>query len=384
MNSKFSKQFQSIVRNDMADPGSSDHIYVDLSVINNKLDGTSQPLNFTDLRNSVILENPNDYYMTVCRFHIDTFDALPLFIPQIDTTQSDPNKSIYSFTLKYKTYFYQAFMQFAPQNLSVSVPQAPNIAGQVVSNGYYYINSYSYAVNLFNTTLKTAYNGLASLVVAGGDTLPTSNAPWLLYDPTSGDMVFNSDLAGYDSALTYPIEVYLNPPALNLFASFEYMNCGQSSNGMNYKLNIYNNNSTNIMELSTYNCLQMYQQYPCVSIWNPVQSVILVSPTLPIQPSIVSEPIQFNSITKQNTSSQNVTMNIITDFEVALSTGNLYLPSINFIPFQYRLIDMIGHQDVKTINIQAYWKDIYSNYHVFNLANGGNADLKIAFIKKGT
>ncbi len=75
-------------------------------------------------------------------------------------------------------------------------------------------------------------------------------------------------------------------------------------------------------------------------------------------------------------------MNIITDFEVALSTGKEYLPSINMLPFVYRLIDCFGHGDIKNINITAMWKDTYNNYYPMYLASGGNANLKIAFRKK--
>ena len=340
-----------VLKHDLLDGNQPDHLYVDISIINNS--DEPKPIVFQDLRNQAIIENSGDYYCFIARFHLDTFDSLPLYIPQIDTSQSDPNKSIYSFTLKYKSYVCQAFMEFVSQNPSEPTPAAPNVNGQDMSSKYYFVYSYAYVIGLFNATLQTAFNGLHTLVTAGSDSLPTTYAPWFLYDPTSSDIILNADVAGYDESLENPIQLYMNNAMLTMFSSFEYINYGSSAlNGCNYLIKIYNNNGTNVLEMTNYNCLQMYQEYNSTANWNPVQSVLLVSSMLPIQPTIVSQPTQFNSISRTNQSNQNVTMNIITDFEVGLTSGKEYLPSINMLPFVYRLIDCFGHSDIKNINIR--------------------------------
>ena len=91
------------------------HIYFDLEVVNQSLDDTGLPpsrLSFTQVRSSSILDNPNDYFMSIVRFSLDTAGSLPVIIPQIDLEQTNdpssnlftpdfPNKTVYEITLAY-------------------------------------------------------------------------------------------------------------------------------------------------------------------------------------------------------------------------------------------------------------------------------------------
>ena len=60
----------------------------------------SEPIlcQFSEQRNQILIENPQDYKFSIIRFMIET-PALPLFRPTIQYTD-DPNVTIYSITLK--------------------------------------------------------------------------------------------------------------------------------------------------------------------------------------------------------------------------------------------------------------------------------------------
>jgi len=95
------------------------HIYYTLDLINNDTTGTrALPiLKFNEIRNSPFLPSPENYFMSVVRFSVQT-PTLPVFIPQVNLGQADPNKLNYSFTMSYvvagNTIEYQQFVNYIP------------------------------------------------------------------------------------------------------------------------------------------------------------------------------------------------------------------------------------------------------------------------------
>ena len=369
------------LRNSKDDP---DYIYLNCSMINNDFNSYApKALIFTDLRNAPILDNANEYYLSVSKFHIDTWGMLPVIIPQIQIGQSDPNLTIYSFTMKYKTHIAQAYLEYVPDDESQTIPLPP-LTYQDLTSQYYFCKSYQYFISLCNDTLKAAFTSLTTL--AGSDTLPTTNPPFILFDPTSSDCIISGDAAGYDvKNLENPIEIYLNCPMYNLYAGFECINKGYNQpNGMNMKLNIYNDNNLNTMTLPTYTAIQSYQQFSSISNWSPIQSIFMTSSMIPVTETITTQPIQFNSPTSLNNSTQNSTYPILTDFSVFLTNGNEYFPCVDYSATgtNMKLIHMTSHSSIKNIQISVFWCDIYSNTHQLYLNTGAKASLTLCFRKK--
>ena len=364
------------LHNDVDEP---DHVYVDFSIVNNQADGSSVPLQFNDLRSTSILENPCDYYATIARFDIDTVGSIPILLPLVQVGQSDPNLSVYSFTLVYKTYVYQQFLQYVPENPSIPTPNAP-LTKQDMTTKYYFVSSFMYFIGLLNNTLKSAFNGLKNVA----SDLPSATQPFILYDSTTGQMVFNCESAYDVKANQDPIYVYANPQMYNLLSGFEWLNQGAQPNGKNYKLNVYSIFNTNVyVQPDDTQYIQSYEEYNSIINWCPIQCISITTTSLPISQTIISDPVQFNSITNMNSSSSNISSPILTDFTVALTTGKEYLGSINYVsPAQYRLIDLFGHGSIKQINLNVIWKDIYSNTYQFELASGSSANLKLLFRSK--
>mgnify|MGYP003338678369 CR=1 FL=1 len=77
------------------------HVYMDLDVVNNDYSATSKPqLRFEETRNTPFLPGDSaDYFCSIIRFSIQTGNTLPVFIPKVQTGQTNVNKTIYQVTL---------------------------------------------------------------------------------------------------------------------------------------------------------------------------------------------------------------------------------------------------------------------------------------------
>lgn len=377
------KQLQKIINYDLNHDELSDvHTYVDFSIVNNRQDGRPQDIIFNDLRNSKILEDAGSYYLSVVRFHIDTFSSLPAWIPLIQVGQSNPNLTVYSFTLSYGDTNFQAFMEFIPTNKYASTPKPPTVV-QDMGNSYYFVHSYQHVFSMINDCLNSAYEGLRSAV---GDGFPSTTAPFLLFDPSSKTSIFNADVTAFDVKNNEtPIYIYMNNQMYNLLSGFEFQNYGfDAPNGMNYQLQIYNYFNTNVLEQSTTNLIQSYEMYSSTNIWSPVQCVLFESANMAVKETYTQDNSNFNTESNMYLNvSQNATSNTITDFTVSVDTDNNYFPSIDYTPSGvYRLVDLYGHQDVKNIQLIVRWRDIYNNIYPLQLQSGGSCSLKFMFRKK--
>jgi len=76
-----------------------DYVYFDLQQTNiqNSTEQEQQPLKFLETRETPVIANTGDYYMSVARFQLDTYN-LPVFVGEPDLSQTgtfDPDKTIY-------------------------------------------------------------------------------------------------------------------------------------------------------------------------------------------------------------------------------------------------------------------------------------------------
>jgi len=76
-----------------------DYVYFDLQQTNiyNTTIEEQQPLKFSETRETPVIKNTGDYYMSVARFQLDTYN-LPVIVGEPDLTQTetfDPDKTIY-------------------------------------------------------------------------------------------------------------------------------------------------------------------------------------------------------------------------------------------------------------------------------------------------
>jgi hypothetical protein len=370
------------------------HQYYDLDCINNATNGTTAPvqLQFNDIRNSPYINCPENYFMSLVRFYVES-SSLPIMLPAVEIGQSNPNKLIYSVSMRYvgvssTIYTQQTFLTYVPYDTLAPVASAPTTY-QDVSTTYYYIYSYQQWIKMINTALASCITALNASVVAAanGDVLPSTNAPFMIMDPNSFTTNMNADISGFNESLARPIELYFNTALWSLYNNYQWTGYGNSSslNGRNYKMNIYNNNGQNSMTISAlYTVLVMFQEQPTVSLLNPVSSIVFTTGQLPVVPSLSSTPILFNSSTSNTSGGNNANISpIISDFEVPFSALDTYKPNISYsASAEYRLIDLYGNSPLNAIQITVSWKDFFGNIRPLYLLADCVANLKIMFRRK--
>jgi hypothetical protein len=376
----------------------SDHIYYNITILNSDNGNTRPPeVIFNEIRNSPYLSNPQDYYMSVVRFSLET-PTLPVFIPQAQLGQTDPDKLIYSVTLSYQdagssvNYVQQTFLTWVPQNAYEPIPKPP-IEFQDLTSNYYYCYSYQWFIDIVNRAFVTCFNALNAQVIAAGRTLPSANPPIMEWDIPAFRGILNCDASGYDLntdiplSPVKPIKVFFNVPLYNLFSSFEAIHNGYDNItfGRAYQIRVRNVNGLNFLLLPAgWTALQIYQEYATTPLWNPVQSLVFTTSLLPVVPELTSVPKVFGTDSKFfNVGNNSNITSVLTDFEVGLTTGAEYKPNVQYTPSaEYRLVDLFGNNPLSALEIRVYWKDSWGNLVPFTLNSGCTATVKLMFRKK--
>jgi hypothetical protein len=363
------------------------HNFFDLNMVNNDTTGNGEAknLSFNETRNNPLINNAEDYYLSVVRFNVDT-PTLPLFIPQVQLNQNDPNVLVYSITLKWAPTGVESDLTkiiFESQNPFEPAPSPPS-QKQDLKSEYYYVNNFQHFIKMVN---KGFTDALASLKINEPLVPAGVNDPFLEINPTTGNVILNGEEGFFDEANPNKIEIYFNGALFTLFSSLEgkSQKGGDMSNGKNHLMTIRNINKGNIYNVNGINYLQSYGEYPTTPLWNPVSAIVFSASLVPIVPEQVSQSIVFNSeIDPSSLGGNNAEIsNTLTDLIIPLKSGTETKPTVSYAPTaEYRLIDLMGHNPIKGIQVQCFWKDKYGGLHPFKLASGCSASMKILFRKK--
>jgi hypothetical protein len=349
------------------------YLYVDIEIPNTS--GKQQPISYNESRTSSYIDVASDYYISIVKFSLPTFN-LPLFIPMIRNPSSSINETSYSFTMTYKTYTKQTYLNYVSPNLDAPAPSSSS--SQNLTSDYYFVYSYNYVVNMLNDTLKACYDDLDTLVTAGSDTLPSTYCPFFVFDPSSKSLVAYFDKDGYDTGLSNPISVYCNEEMYNLLCGFEFIRNRSNGDGKTYRFNVEQQSLGNLSYFDDYTAIVMSEEFTSVSNWSPLRSVVFTSQRLPIVGTLVSRNQSFGSANSSFQSSvSSASQNIITDMDISEFDAQL-----RYAPFFYRLIDLVGDGSIESLDINVYWKDIYGNMYPFQLPNLSSCFIKLLFLRK--
>ena len=435
-----------------------DHLYLDLSTINNDNTGSKikQKLEFTELRNNPFLENPENYFLGIARFEVDTAGfSLPVFQPilLLDGSNTDLNKTIYTITMGNNitgklSNSVAVNVMWRPEDQTATLPnnkRTLDASGNIIPNSPYttqdfstgYYNTYStkWWINCINVALIECWTTLTGL--------SSSSAPFLTIDSITNlvTLLTPSTLQGHTSinfasltsnssgfyqvpygTITYPpflndeinYAMFFNEPLFNLLSSLNSVYYGVSSSYtlvpeifdsqtlalyrsrpylFNYYVQPINynglNNNTTIVDSSGNTILftTSESEYSPVPMWNPVSQIIFTSNLLPIAVSLTNVPVVYNSNFFDlnyvgNGNNSNVS-SMLTDIEVALTTGTEYKPSVLYIPKnEYRLVDLLGANPINQASFSISWKTKYGNVIPFKLGSQCGANIKLLFRRK--
>lgn len=373
-----------------------ERLYFDITMSNIASTNTIPPLiYFQEERNMPFIISPQEYYMSVQRFTIDT-QLLPIFLPLIQPTQANPNLTIYSITMTYLyngvNYQHQQFINWIAQDTSAPIPLGPSLNGnkQEINSDYYFCYSHQYVIELMNTCVSVCYTSLQALVVAAGGVLPSNYAPVFNFDTTNNICIINADNLGYANSLNNPIKMYMNGPLYQLFSSFQAQINGYTNitNGKNYQIIIDNFDGSSITPFPSlnplFNAINVYQEYATVSNWCPIVSLCFLSYVLPIVNEQISAPLIFNNgqTALVNTGNNSAIASIITDFAAG---DNKYKPFLTYTPTsEFRRIQLTGNSPLRKIDLAVFWRTRLGDLVPMRIASGGTITIKLLFERKDT
>jgi hypothetical protein len=368
-------------------------IYYDIQVTNIE-SSTSQPpiLYFNESRNVPFINVPEDYYMSIIRFTLDT-QTLPIFIPTIQTNPVynptlDLNKTIYSFQFSYGNFNSgEIFIEWSPQNSYLEVPPlvtSGNISVQDITTGYYDCYTFEFFINLINQQMETAFNAFKASVVG----FPVDAiSPQIAWDASQNvaRLIFEKSFLNSNAT---PIFLFFNSALYGLFGSFNVIRNGYNlTNGKNFQILVIDYGGFNSYQLTdfitgvTYDVIEIIQEYSTISAWSPISSIVFTSNTMPIVSNQLSKPTVFVEGSflgnyGNNSNFQQIITDLVTD------TG-FYKPSITYNPTaEYRYISMTGNQPLTNVDISVFYKTRVGQLVPFRLNSGGTCTLKILFSKK--
>ena len=127
--------------------------------------------------------------------------------------------------------------------------------------------------------------------------------------------------------------------------------------------------------------LLSYMEQSYTGMWSPINTILLSIGNLPVRGSLGPSPATFGTSNSTNSFSSS-TISLLTDFQISQVTGKESRGSVEYAPFFYRKIYLLGHGSIDTINIRVFWRDIYGTVHDLKLPAGCNASIKLLFIRR--
>lgn len=380
--------------NQYKNQASAEKIYYDIQIANIESTNIAPPVvYFNESRNTPFLMCPEDYYMSIIRFTLDTA-TLPIFIPTIQTNPlvnptGNLNQTIYSFQFSYNGIFSdEIFIIWSPQNTFLSAPAFVTLNGITIQNsstGYYYCYTFEYFIALINQQVLTAFT---DFVTANPGIPATAVAPVFAWDGSANiaRIMFEESFL---TTNTTPIYFYMNSPLYDIFGSLNALRLGYNDVGRNFQIIVENYagfNSYSYLDVitnTTYNVIEVIQEYPTISAWSPISSIVFTSNTIPIVSNQVSKPTVFTQGNilgnfGNNSNFQQIITDMVTD-------DGFYKPNIVYNPTaEYRLIELQGNTPLTNFDVSIFWKNKIGVLTPFYLGSGCCCTLKVLFTKKSS
>lgn len=331
---------------------SEDNIYYDVTIQNQT--NINQLAVYNKTEKKMIVDNPNDYYLTVLKFDIPS-TALPIFEFKPET---------YSFISSYNGFIETTFVQLVPQG---------DIGGNLIYN-------YSAFIEMINITLRQHFIDLYNTT---GGTLPVLNpntnpVPQLIYTNDREPIIFRFPIAYIE---TSGIDVRMNYALFRFFQNFQnFFNSSTGStlsNTDDYTIRVYDtgNNYLNITTGPyTGEYYDMRQDCPTFYLWWEIKD-ILVTTTLPINQEVIGT---------LDDKGDYKSLQILVDHTIEKrGTPGTERMDILYRPEpQYKLIDLMGTIPISNVGFQFKYRTKDLRLIDLPLYPGDNLYMKLLFVKK--
>jgi len=329
---------------------------------------------YNQTRTIPYLVNPEEYYGAIISFYIND-TSIPVFIPDIQPYQSDPNLTIYSVTLSYSTSSVTTFVEFIPQNQVAPVPLGPSLYPNGIqnnANGYYNVQSYAYFMGLVNTAFATCYTALKVLQ----PTLTASQQPKMVFDSVTSLFTIAGKNTLYNLSNTTPVKVFMNAPLYHLF---NFPNYYTLANSLVQNQIIFD---SNVSVVDTVNdVIATTQQNDSISLWNTITDLVITSTYIPSNQVLVGVPqIQYNGAPYPVATNNSTSRQILLDFP--FQTNLINVPITYQPTAQYQLFSMNSSEPLYNLDWQMWYRARTGLLYPVYLNSGTTASLKLGFFKK--
>ena len=164
--------------------GEPDYVYYNATIINNRTDDATfaltpspdPPIRFNETRDAPLIKNANDYHFSIIRFTMNGANRdLPLFIPNIQTGQTNVNLTTYASAITYQATWTTNLgnitfnvsptstrLIYQPETVNTVLAPTPSppTLKQDLSTRYYWVYTYQHMVDLVNQTFLSAHQAL--------------------------------------------------------------------------------------------------------------------------------------------------------------------------------------------------------------------------------
>jgi hypothetical protein len=355
------------------------HQYLDIQATNiNQSGDLSYPiLQINDTRNSPILNNIKEYYMSVVRFELDTARTLPFTIPEVVLGQNNPNLLNYKIMVRHiaTETLYSNNMIYSPSDSAIPAPTTIPTNNTDLVNPYYYVYSMQHWVRMLNHALSVSCTSAWQAHQVGA-----VQKAFFEYIPESGLLNLYVPTA-YANIFTIHVDNNLGV-LLDGFDMTYNENVGAPTVQWN-EINFY---STIVNELSinSVDYYKMTQMTSSIGVINAVRGIEFAVSMLAVNPTMINPCTVFgDNIRSLNNGNNSQIGNIMSDFSISMSPTNQYKPNVGYTPSaELRLFDLVANMSQSQITITVYWKDRFGINHPIRLAPSCTVNIKILFRKK--
>lgn len=363
---------------------------------------------FEDQRQSAVLDNPEDYYLSITRFTIDC-STLPLFIMNMSTSKqfdgvADDNitRTPYIITMSYDGFEYQQELLYTPEDKTAKIPNVADNPNLYATSPYFYVYTYQHLVDMINTAFKACFDGLDVQT-----NLPTDKPPFIIYDRDSDRFDIIADANGYrnknyDGSDNPQINIYFNNYMYDLFYAVQADHIDNAytlnTNLKDYRLrfentgiNIYDN-TINIKYYDPYNKTTLTSYADIVLImrveWDlnsnicENSEVLFTTSHIPTASQYSSPFIPFEKAS--SSSIVNTFQKQLTDFSLIphIDDSNSVRSMVTYVPSTHRYLELNGENSLNKIDIYVYWRSNRGALIPFSLSSKSVVTMKLMFIRK--
>ena len=351
-------------------------------------------------RTTPIINDISKYDLSIVRFDAIGLKDIPIFIPMIESGQSNPNKTVYQCNIKVRisddntgseSFETTENIIFEPQIGGLETPKNPDPLPDY-NNEYYYVYTFSHMVRMINRLFQNCYETLQQSINNNATEPITINQkpPHVEFDASTKKFKIYFDSRGYGyTAYDTPtgsdayFDISFNSNLYNILSNFT----GFFTNGTdeNYFTFLFPNDiSRETITIDTITYIVASQENESLQLWSPASNIVFTTDIIPSLPEQISVNNLYGTFTER-LGSNNDTEHIITD--ISLPLDNPYdVQNIAYVPSgEYRMINLNNSagRDLKNINFALSWRNKYNGSLVpVKLSSGAYFTVKLMFRKK--